>query len=500
MNQAIILVVLTPLATAIVGSLVPLRWEKALRALVVLAAAGHAFWVYRIIAALARSDMLLYAVGGWPAPRGILLVADPLSTFFLVIISAGQIVFLTHAIAQERTPRKSMWVLTELLVASISGIAVAGDLFNLFVFVELASVSSVGLITHKQRSEGAGAGFVYLLFASISGLLFLVCVVLLYSTIGSLTLADIAAGIHQIPAGAYRTVVGLMIASIGIKFGLVPFHFWQAPAYEAAGSSAAAFLSGTVMKVYLYLLIRVLFHLLRAPVFFPPLGVVLLVFGMVNILAGHTLALAERDLKRLLAFSSVAHVGYILIGLAAATGGRPDNAILAVSAALLHVTFHALMKTAIFYSGRSLIALAGNSTIERLRGTGRVERIGLASFVLSAIALIGVPPAGGFFSKWRVASVAAGVYGAAPVVVIAAGTVLSMLYYGRILGVCLSLPGTRPREHARTSRFPLFLIACLALATLVVGLFGPAVESALTRIAATIVNGEAYLIGVREGR
>ncbi|MFW5844219.1 MAG: complex I subunit 5 family protein, partial [Spirochaetota bacterium] len=429
MSQAIVAVVLIPLVAAIATSLVVLRSERAARLLVGAGATAHALAVVAVAAGISGTGGDSYSVGGWAAPLGIVLVVDSLSVFFLFLIAAGHVVFLAHAFVEERSPRKGMWILTELFVAALSGMVVAGDLFNLFVFLELASVASIGLITHKQRAEGAGAGFVYLLFASISGLLFLLAVILLYSGVGVLTLAEIAAAVDRMPPVTHRVSFGLLIASLGIKFGLVPFHFWQAPAYSAAGSSVAALLSGTGMKVYLYVLIRLLIHTLRGYEVAPLLGTVILVFGLTNIISGHILALAERDLKRLLAFSSVAHVGYILIALSVVfAAGTSATRHAAATAVLLHIVFHALIKSVLFYSGRTLVDRGGTSVLEGLRGVGRRELVGFGAFILASLALVGIPPTSGFYSKWRIALSAYRDFGVTPVVVIAAGTVISMLY------------------------------------------------------------------------
>ena len=300
------------------------------------------------------------------------------------------------------------------------------------------------------------------------------------------------------PTGAYRAATGLLIASLGIKFGMIPFHFWQAPAYDAAGSSVAALLSGTGMKIYLYAFVRLIMHTLRAPALLDAAGPLLLVSGAVNILAGHTIALAERDLKRLLAFSSVAHVGYILLGLAAAIeAGTAPLATAAAGAVLLHIIFHSLMKATLFYSGRSLIDRVGESTLERLRGVAYTESVGFAAFALASLALVGIPPTSGFFSKWRVAGEAYTAYGAAPVAVVAAGTVVSMLYYARIFHIGLSRTAT-PTDGRRTVRFSLVLVGVLSAATLVLGVVGPRIESSVGQAAAALVDIDAYL-GIVQG-
>ncbi|MFW6247953.1 MAG: complex I subunit 5 family protein [bacterium] len=508
MSQAIIAVVLLPLSGAILASLLAFRSERWTRALVVGVAVAHAVAVGLVAVGVEGTGGSVYHVGGWAAPIGIVLVADPLSVFFLILVSLGHLVFLAHASAEERGERRGLWTLTELFVTALSGMILAGDLFNLFVFIELASVASAGLITHKQRAEGAGAGFVYLMFASVSGLLFLAAVILVYAGGGSLTLATVSAKTSSLPTGSYRAVVGLLIASLGMKFGLVPFHLWQAPAYDAAGSSVAGLLSGTGMKAYLYVLIRLLIHTLRAGTMIPHSGLVVLVLGLANIVVGHVLALAERDLKRLLAFSSVAHVGYILVAVATVLTVQPNApasstavtaATAAAAAALLHIAFHALIKTTLFYAGRTLVNRARTAVLEGLRGIARAEPIGFGAFVLAAIALVGIPPASGFYSKWRIAVEAHPVFGPVPVATIAAGTVISMLYYGRVLHLGLAAPQRPAPGTTGSTRWTLALVAVLAVATVAAGGVGAGIEALFADAARAFVDAERYLLLVLGG-
>lgn len=511
MNQAIVAVVLIPLAGSIIASLLVIRSERATRFLVMGVAVAHAVAVGQAGLEVADLGGVVYRVGGWSSPVGIVLVADPLSIFFLVLVAVGHLAFLIHATLEERSERKGLWTLGELLVTALSGMIVAGDLFNLFVFMELASVASAGMITHKQRAEGAGAGFVYLMFASVSALLFLAAVIVIYAGTGVLTLAEIAEDASSLPAGSYRAAVGLLIASLGMKFGLVPFHLWQAPAYDAAGSSVAGLLSGTAMKAYLYVLVRLLVHTLRAGTLLPGIGVVVLVAGLANILVGHVLALPERDLKRMLAFSSVAHVGYVLVAVATVlwlqargrTSGGVEaaaaGAAVAATGALLHIAFHALIKTALFYSGRTLVHRAGTALIEGLRGSARREPVGFAAFVLAAVALIGIPPASGFYSKWRIAVDGYGAFGALPVAVIAVGTVVSLIYYARVLHVGLAEPAAVPSDRSGSSRWTLVLVCVLAVGTFVAGVAGARIESAFATAARALVDAGRYVALVSGG-
>ncbi len=225
-----------------------------------------------------------------------------------------------------------------------------------------------------------------------------------------------------------------------------------------------------------------------------------LVLGIANIISGHMLALAERDLKRLLAFSSVAHVGYILVALSVVFVAETSAARqAAATAVLLHIAFHALIKSVLFYSGRSLVDRGGTSVLEGLRGVGRRELVGFGAFILASLALVGIPPTSGFYSKWRIALSAYGNFGVVPVAAIAAGTVISMLYYGRVYHLGLSPGGQGSLERPGASPWSLALVATLALATLVVGPLGPGVEAVLADAAATLGDPDRYLSLLRGG-
>lgn len=499
MTHAPLVAILIPLGAAIVASIASVRFARAPRIAALASGIAHMTTVAVTAGRVAEVGGLTYSLGGWVAPVGIVLVADSFSVVFLLITAVGHVSFLLHGMAEEERGRKGVWILTEILVAALSGIALAGDLFNLFVFVELASVASVGLIAHKQHARGAGAGFVYLVFASISGSFLLIAVLLLYSATGVLTIAEIAANVAGMPRTAYLATTGLLLASFGMKFGLIPLHFWQAPSYDAAGSSVSALLSGTAMKLYLYAVVRLLFHMMRVPVHFPEATILITALACVNIIGGHLLGLAERDLKRMLAYSSVAHVGYMLLGFGAAASGLMVEA--AVTAGLLHVVFHAVMKSALFYSGRRLIVAADSSAIAGLRGSARRDSVAFSAFFLASLAIVGVPPASGFVSKWRVAQSSAALAGFSPVLVVAAGTVISMIYYARVFHASLregSLRGTDARSTGGPWRHTgLLTVAALGLATLVLGLGASRVEELLGPAARALVDLDRYVLLVR---
>jgi multicomponent Na+:H+ antiporter subunit D len=420
-----VLVIIAPLlggiAIAIAGAARP--FLKALIA--VITAVLHATLLLLLAWRAYAVGPVAYVPGGWTSPVGIQLGVDAFSAFFLVLLAVGHPVAVLFRIGSDRLTGwddKSA-TLTSLYFAALTGIAVTADLFNLFVFVELATVTTLGLISRKGREDSTVAGFTYLMLASLSGVLLLLGILVLYITTGSVTSTLVAERIGSVPASLRGVVAGCILVSFGIKFGLVPFHLWQPRAYLGSGSSTAAIFSAFGMKIYLYALIRLLWLPLQLPELMPRFFDLLLVLGMVNILAGHLAALAETNLIRMLAFSSVAHVGYILLGVAVA-GRYPASAgTTAMVAALFHMAMHALSKSALLWSGRRFIADRRSSSLADLTGAGAGATGTVVAFVLAALAIVGIPPTGGFASKWYVATAQASLI---PVVVITVGTVISL--------------------------------------------------------------------------
>lgn len=430
MNHLPVLVVAVPLAggflISLVGSIRP--GLKALTALTV--ATAHSFTLLAAAFSSMSGTDLHYFVGTWTAPLGIALMVDRFSAFFLLLLAIGHFTTVLFRIGSENP---SEWEgksanLMALFFAALSGIVVTADLFNLFVFVELATVCSIGLIARKRRPESAVAGFVYLMVAAVSGGLLLFAVLILYVSTGSVSMPLVAQAAGDLPRHLHVMATAAVVVSFGIKFGLVPLHFWQPRAYHAAGTTAAGVLSAFGMKIYIYALLRFLWVPLQAPVVLPGVFNLLLAVAMINILIGHLMAMIERNLVRMLAFSSVAHVGYILLGVAAAGRAGGSAATAALVAVLFHAGMHAMMKSALLWSGHRFILLSQSSRIMDLGGVARRAPGITVAFSLAALAIIGIPPTGGFASKWFIALAQGSML---PVLVIGVGTVISLVYYAR---------------------------------------------------------------------
>lgn len=458
-----VLVIVIPLIFAFLSSLAGF-WPSAVRRGIV----GVGFLLHPLCVVLLVSRMLirgplLYEVGGWAVPLGIMLLVDELSVIFLCILALGMFFAFLYSFSTGTARQEKLHVFFFLLTASISGQMVAGDIFNLFVFLELTTVVSIALVALKKKRRPVISAFVYMVYAAISSTLLLIAIALLYNATGTLTMAHIAQRISYMPPASYAVVLVSVVISLGIKIGLVPLHFWQADAYDGAGSTVAGIFSGVVMKAGVYALLRLIFTVLGAGGAHSRLLFgFLLMAGCINIAAGHIGALFQLNLKKMLAFSSIAHAGYIFVGIGSGTAAG-------LAAAVFHAFNHFFLKTALFWSGRFFIAGKRSSFIPRMRGIAVSFPAMFIMFFLSALAIVGIPPTAGFASKWLIALALQERGLLLPLVFIAAGTVVSLWYYARIFVLAVQHPhetgngiqGARMTKRQAAGALLVLMVLCL---------------------------------------
>jgi multicomponent Na+:H+ antiporter subunit D len=335
-----------------------------------------------------------YAVGGWPPPWGIEVVLDPLAGFTAAVIAGVATVTLVTGGASVRglfaRTEPAYYALALLLLAGLLGMVVSGDLFNIFVFVEVASIASYALVA-GGGGPALAAAFRYIVLGTVGASFYLLGVGFLYAATGTLNMADLAA--RTGPLGGSPLLAGglaFLVIGLAIKMGLFPFHGWLPDAYMRAPAPAAALMAPVATKAAAYVLARVLLYVIRPEGW--AVGPVLAWAGGAAILAGGVLALRQTDARRLLAYSSVSQMGYIALGLGLANRE-------ALAGAYLHILNHALLKGALFVAVGAA-ALQGRSMRLSALGLGRRMPVTAACAVIAALSMVGIPPAGGFFSKW----------------------------------------------------------------------------------------------------
>ncbi|MGY6502626.1 MAG: monovalent cation/H+ antiporter subunit D family protein [Acidimicrobiales bacterium] len=342
---------------------------------------------------------LRHELGGWPPPIGIEYVLDPLSGFMASIIAVMGflvIIYPTRAgFDTVDTAKVPLYPLVLLLLGGLMGVTMSADLFHLFVFLEIYAIATYALVA-LGGPRATFASLRYLIFGTIGSGLYLLGVGFIYFMTGSLNMGDVAERLG--PVLDNETVVaGLVLIVIGlaVKMALFPLHVWLPEAHSYAPPGVAALLAAVQVKVAAYALIRILyevfgFEFVTVDV---PVTDLLVWFGAAGILFGSAMAIAQRDFKRMLAYSTVAQLGYIGVGIGLATP-------LALVGALLHVLNHALMKGCLFLIAGGLYAQTGIRDISKMAGMAKRMPITAAAFTVAALSMIGVPPTAGFFSKW----------------------------------------------------------------------------------------------------
>ena len=410
---------------------------------------GRAAWLFSLLvtwAAFAMAIALMatvitggpisYMHGDWPAPWGIEYRVDFLNAFVVLFVSGVAscvMPFAYHSVnAEIPLERQRLFYTAYLLTfAGLLGMAVTGDAFNAFVFLEISSLSSYVLIALGRDRRALFASYQYLVLGTIGATFFVIGIGLLYIATGTLNMADLAARIP--PLGDNLVVLAayaFVLVGLSLKIALFPLHLWLPNAYTFAPSMVSALLAASATKVGVYLLLRFMFTVF-GPEFSVgehPVAELLMPLGVVAAVSGSLVAITQINVKRVLAYSSVAQIGYIVLGISFAS-------LTGLTGAVVHLFNHALMKGAMFMALGCVALRVGGTRIEHMRGLGKRMPLTMAAFVLAGLSLIGVPGTVGFVSKWYLvlAALEAGLWPVAVVVVVT--SLMALAYVWRVVEV-----------------------------------------------------------------
>jgi multicomponent Na+:H+ antiporter subunit D len=432
--------------------------------IVLLASALSFVIAMGLTADVLANGVVSYHMGGWAPPWGIEYRVDELNAFILLIVSGISTVVLFYAkrsVEREIPVNRQTLFYTcyALCLTGLLGITVTGDAFNVFVFLEISSLSSYALIAMGAERKALTAAFQYLVMGTIGATFILIGIGLLYMMTGTLNMADLA---ERLPAvSGSRPVLGafaFITVGLMLKMALFPLHLWLPNAYAYAPSVATAFIAATSTKVAIYVLIRFTFTIFGRDFAFNdvPLSFVLMVPALLAMFAGSFSAIFQSDVKRMLAYSSVAQIGYIVLGIALATTAG-------LSAGLAHIFYHALMKATLFCAMGCVFYRLGSVRLADLAGLGRDMPWTMAAFVAGGLSLIGIPLTGGFISKWLLleAVFESGYWWLAALIV--ASSMLAIVYVWRVVEVMYFQPAPASRERVSEAP-PALLLPTLLLA------------------------------------
>ncbi len=455
--------VLAPLGGAMVSPILAARSLKASRWFGALVLLGNFLLAVGLTPFAWNQGPLHYKFGGWAPPWGIEYVLDPVSAMMATLVAFFALIAYPGAtLPREDQPQSnaaSFQALYLLLSAGLIGIVLTGDLFNLYVFLEISSLSAYALVA-SGGDRGKVAAFRYLIIGSVAATFWVLGLGYLYALTGTLNMADMATRLPGV-LGSRAAVAGLSFMVIGllIKMALFPLHGWQPDAYSYAPAGAMPFISGVMAKVSAYALYRLLYDVfLKAG---PAANALELLSwaAALSILAGSVLALGQRDVRRMLAYSSVAQIGYVILGMGIGNS-------FALTGAFLHIANHALMKGCAFAALGAFTARTGSSDVRALAGVAKIMPWTAAAFTIAALGIIGLPPMAGFFSKYYLLRGAVTAQAWPFVATFAISSLLSAIYFFRVIE---SLYLKEPEQTQQTHAVPgTLLMPAMVLAGLII--------------------------------
>lgn len=403
MNLLLAIPFLVPLLGA-VGTLFARRFPRVQQVISVVALAAVVAAAGMLLSKTADGTVVTSQAGGWQAPLGISLVADPLTSLMLLISASVLLLVLLYAIGQDiaglsRAMPQVFHPIYLVLTAGVCLSFMAGDLFNLFVGFEVMLTASYALITQAPTRARVKASMIYTVVSLTSSILFLTGIALIYALTGTVNMADIAMKLGEAPAGLRMVLALLFLVVFGIKSAIVPMHFWLPDSYPVAITRISAIFAALLTKVAVYAIIRSQTLLFGRD----DISTVLMCIAIATMLVGIFGALVQDDINRMMSFALVSHIGYMIFGLAL-------NSVAGIAGVVIYLVHHIVVQASLFLVNGLIRQYVGHTSLRALRGLTTVSPALALFFFLPAMSLSGIPPLSGFVAKLALfeAGVAAG--------------------------------------------------------------------------------------------
>jgi multicomponent Na+:H+ antiporter subunit D len=481
-----ILLVVVPLLAAPITAILPrprIAWLLTL--LITWSCLLLAIWQLQIVLA---GNTISYDLGGWAPPWGIEYRIDTLNAFIAVIVAATAAITLPYAlrsVEQEIVPQHIPLFYTAFLLCltGLLGITLTGDIFNLFVFLEISSLSSYALISMGRQRQALTAAFQYLVMGTIGATFLLIGIGLIYSETGTLNMLDLAERLPSVfEHRTVHTAFAFIMIGVALKLALFPLHLWLPNAYTFAPTVITIFLAATATKVAIYVMLRMVYTVFSIGFAEDtPLNEMFMLLGVIGVLMASFYAIYQTNSKRLLAYSSVAQIGYMVLGIG-------FGSVLGLTATVVHIFNHALMKAALFMAVGALIYRVGSSRLQDWHGLGRQMPWTFAALVIAGLSLIGLPGTAGFISKWYLVAAAVEQHNWLIAVIILVGSLLAVVYVWKMVEVLFFRDANTTTEVIREA--PLLLLVptwLLVLANLYFG-FNTELTVDIARTAASMLE------------
>ncbi len=436
---------------------------------------------------IAEHGMISETLAGWEAPWGINLVVTPFTGFLATMVSILGFIIWLYGYRFKRTLKggevKFYEILQMMMIAGSIGIIITGDIFNMFVFIEIVGISAFSLTAFYRSRDGAEAGFKYLLIGGFASAFLLLGILIIYTQTGTLNMAQIAERMPEVPQQMKIIALVFFLVALGIEAEMFPLNGWAPDAYSQAPSPTSATFAAVVSVAGVYALIRVVFTM------FDVEGVnnYLMVMGFVTMLIAEIAAISQKNLKRMLAYSSIGQVGLILISF-----GIGSN--LAVFGALFLMLNHSVIKSLLFMAGSYFIYNTDDKRITALNGIHKKLPIVSFFFALGSLAIIGFPPFSGFWSKFYILISAANEKYIFLIIGILLVTIIELTYYLRVVGRIYFAKEEEgePASH-RPSINALVAMSSLALFIIVIGVYPDLIMPHIQNAADALLDKTNYI-------
>ncbi len=474
-----------PLITAFLLPLIGKIYKPLIRLTPGFVFAFMAYISFDLFLNLEEGKTTIIQIAGWQPPWGINLVYGNFSGFITLIITTLAFLVWVYSYKFKKVgfdDSKKFFILLMLLVAGSIGVVLTGDIFNLFVFIEITAISSYGLTAFYKGRDGAEAAFKFLFIGALSSTFLLLGILVLYTNTGTLNMAELAIRLKDVPIVTQAFVLILFFVGFGIEAEMFPLNGWVPDAYSQAPGPVAASFAGMLAKAGIYGLARIIYTVFDLNGVFG----LLLIMGILTMVIAETAALKQKNLRRMLAYSSMGQMGLIMIAFAL-------NTKAGVFAALFLMFNHAVIKTMLFFSAGFLTYTTKDKKISDLDGFGKIMPFTALMFGLGAFAIVGLPPFSGFWSKLSVLTATADKSYYLVLATILIISVVEIVYYFRIIGRLYFKKAHKEVEVHKPSWNAQVAMLVLAITIITVGVYPDLITTYISNAADALFDKAAYI-------
>jgi len=475
-----------PLLAAFLMPLLGMIWKEFARIIPGLVLIYLSYLSITLLSHVYFNGPIIEQIAGWAPPWGIDLVFSPFSGFLATLmLLMGFLIWLYSYRFKDNVDYPQalkFFTMLMLMITASVGIVITGDVFNQFVFIEILGITSYGLTAFYRGRDAAEASFKYLLIGSLSSMFLLLAIMILYSQLGTLNMADIAAKSHLLKPSIKIIIISLFIMAFGIEAEMFPLNGWAPDAYSQAPGPVGAAFSGIVVKAGVYTIIRMIFTLFDVHGAYE----FLIIMGMITLFIAEMAAIRQTKIKRMLAYSSIGQMGLVLVAFGLGTEEG-------VYAALFLMFNHAIVKSLLFLSSSYLVYNSKKKLISEMNGIGKYMPITAFLFALGAFAIIGLPPFAGFWSKLSVLMAAAHSQMQLIIALILMVSVVEVVYYLRVVNRMFFVKPETEIAIKKPSYNAMLVMMILGVVILLIGFYPDAITGILHKASADLMDKSGYI-------